>query len=248
MELWNLFMSEQKWRMFDINENYSLEDVLKIRFRVKFSEENHIDCGTILEEEMEEDLSNNHFVEQDVYYSFVDKESYYIGNELKKLYQMLDIMVGKENRKKISLYRNEKVFTPSNCEFFAFILETYHIKDSKEFRKGKYHQVSTLYLNHIYKGMMNLAINPKVNLKINIVDQRWNTEFEKKYRDFLDYYDEFQHLMGLFIQEVLQRDDRDILLGKIGALLQKCLHGIALLDTPLLDIYCFYDKYEKYNE
>lgn len=226
------------WNAFQENRDYSLEEVIETALGVKLLVERGIDRELLLEmnikEEIDKRLDDYKFFDE-----YDGKKENYIGNELKKINTMLNIMVGKENRKLIYLKRTDRIFTSRNCIFFTFILETYHGRDSKMFRKGKYHKVKDDFFDYLYKGMKDLVCNPNVRLTIDIVNQKWNTVFGKSYRRFLFTYSVFHTCMKSIILRVLKMDERDVLFQQIQSKLELYLYEIGGLDPSLFDLLIF---------
>lgn len=243
MEIQKKLHAMEHWNLFQENRDYTLEEVIETAFNVKFLKENNIDCSLMLEKDMKAEIHK--LMEQQDLSDNYEKLEDYVGNEIKKINKMLDIMIGKENRKLIYKKRSDKIFTPRNCRFFASIFASYYEKDSKAFRKGKYNEVRDIFFDFLYKGMKDLADNPNTRLTIDIVDQRWNKVFGKTYRRFLDTYGTFRYCIESAVNTVLELDKYDILLSKIGSLLDICLYEISALDPLLSNLFVFYNDFDE---
>lgn len=237
MEIQKKLHAMEHWNLFQENRDYTLEEVIVTAFNIKFLKENNIDCSLMLEKDMKAEIYK--LMEQQDLSDNYEKLENYIGNEIKKINKMLDIMIGKENRKLIYQKRSDKIFTPLNCRFFAFILETYYETDSKAFRKGKYNKVRDIFFDYLYRGMKDLADNPNNKLTMDIVNHRWNTVFAKSYRRFLDFYCTFLYCMDLVTAHVQEMNEKDALFLKINFVLNKCLYEIGALDPSLSNLLVF---------
>lgn len=235
MELWNAFDDEKK---------YSLEEIILVEFKAKYLKEKKVNSNLMSEDKMVHELEKI-WEDPKLYDKFINQEENYIGNEMKRINKMIGLIIGAENKKLIYKNRTEKIFNHQNCIFFAFILETFHFEDSKLLRKGEIDQVSDEFLDYLYKGMKGLADNPDTLLSMEVVDKRWNTRFSNSYRRFLSTYNIFEMMMKIFVNKVMEQDDKDLLFSEIEEKLDICMLNIAGINDELSEAMILRNNFEE---
>lgn len=253
MALWNILKEER---------NYSVQEILEIKYRVDFLLEKKIEVKKIKEEELENMIKD--IVENDVeaYDMFYGKINDYIGNEIKRLRKMLDAIVGKENTKLIYEKRKEKIYTKSDCLFFFFLFTTYHLEDGKKMKKGQYSEISQDYIDYIYKSVMELTENENLKLSKDAIKQMWERRYHKTLRVFENDCIEFlKSFMKVFKKAIKIYKKRLIyveyregqgaieydceILDRISLELTKCLWAIQEIDEEFTDIAIYKIDYDE---
>lgn len=228
------------WNMLDVDKLYSLEDVLKIIFRIEFLRTQGIETGEINVEELYKEVNEILYEKVEISDSFEDKEKEWIGNKTKSISKILDSIVGKENRKRIYENRCQRLFTMQNCIFIVNLFITYNIEDSKRIKKKQHERVSQEYMNFLYKGVVDLAYNEKLKLTLQDVEEIWEKEYYKSIYNFKDdcigflrtMHDIFDKAIELYEENMENEQEAELtILDKVRLELTKCQLSIGEINN-----------------
>lgn len=129
------------WNMLDVDELYSIEDILKLIYRIDLLRKQGIETDEMNEKELYEEVDKILINDVKISDNFVEKEKEWIGNKTKIISGILDSIVGIDNRKQIYENRCQRFFTMQNCVFIVNLFISHNIEDCKRIRKNQYTRV-----------------------------------------------------------------------------------------------------------
>lgn len=237
MELWNMLEDDRK---------YSLQELLEVIYRINFILENKIEVKKMTREGVYEAIEEKLADDVELSDEFYEKEKDYIGNEIKRLNKMLDAIMGVENRKLIYERRNDTIFTRENCWFIYFLFSSFHTEDAKQLKKGKYYNVSREYYDFLYRGVKEFAQNDELKLTMDIVDEKWETEYYKSLSSFSNNCKKFMSDMHYVLNKAIHIYKKELKEGTVKKETKKTIingdeieYEVTLLDKIELEMLKF---------
>lgn len=228
------------WNMLDVDKLYSIEDVLKLIYRIDFLRKQGIETDEMNKKELYQEVNKILRKKIEISDNFVGKEKEWIGNKTKIISKVLDSIVGENNRKKIYENRSQKVFTMQNCAFIVILFVSHNIEDCKRIKKRQYARVSQEYMDFLYKGIVDLANNENLNLTLEEVNKIWESKYYKSIYNFKDdcinflkiMHEVFDKAIELYAENIESEQENEYtILDKIRLELTKCKLSISEIDT-----------------
>jgi len=224
------------WNMLDVDKLYSIEDMLKLIYRIDLLRRQENKTDEMNEQKLYEEVEKILLNDADLSDDFEDKEKEWIGNKTKNISKIVDSIVGKENRKRIYENRCQRLFTMQNCIFIVNLFITYNVEEAKRIKKKQHERVSQDYMNFLYKGVVDLANNENLELTLEDVEEIWEKEYYKTIYKFKDNCIWFLRTMHEIFDTAIELYEKNMekeqeveftILDKIGLELTKCQLSIS---------------------